>query len=218
MGLFVTFEGIEGSGKTTQIGLAEEYLDRRGMPCLRTEEPGGAPLGRRLRELLLNRAPFAICPEAELLLFAAARAQHVREAILPALAEGKVVLCDRFADATAAYQGYARGLDMKTVDALNAFAMGGRCPDLTLLFDLPVEMGLARARRRIELLADEQKEDRFEAEELSFHQKVREGYLLAANREPKRFRIIDATGAIAAMRETVCLHLDRALRERERDR
>ncbi len=214
MGLFVTFEGIEGSGKTTQIELAGEYLGQRGIPCLRTEEPGGTSLGRRLRELLLNRGPFAICPETELLLFAAARAQHVREAILPALAAGKVVLCDRFADATAVYQGYARGLDMETVNFLNAFSIQGRHPDLTLLFDLPVETGLTRARTRIELMTGGQKEDRFEAEELSFHRKVREGYLLAAHREVERFRVIDAAGTIAELRETVCFHLDRMLMER----
>lgn len=211
MGLFVTFEGIEGSGKTTQIRLAADYLRQRGIPCLETAEPGGTSLGRRLRELLLNRGPDAICPEAELLMFAAARAQHVREVILPALAAGKVVLCDRFTDATLVYQGYARGLDMEAVAFLNSFATRGRQPDLTILLDLPVEQGLRRARERIALLAEGAKEDRFETEELSFHRRVREGYLLLAHQEAQRFRVVDAAGSIADLRDAVLFHLETLL-------
>lgn len=211
MGLFVTFEGIEGSGKTTQIRLAGDYLGRRGIPFLITEEPGGTALGMRLRELLLNREPCDICPEAELLLFAAARAQHVREVITPALAAGKMVLCDRFADATVVYQGYARGLDMEAIAFLNSIAAAGRQPDLTLLFDLPVEAGLRRAQARIAQLAGEPREDRFEAEDLSFHIKVREGYLLLAHKNTERFRVIDAAGAVADLQEVVRFHLDRLL-------
>jgi len=217
MGLFVTFEGIEGSGKTTQVQLAGEYLGRREIPFLRTEEPGGTELGTRLRELLLNRGPFGIYPEAELLLFAAARAQHVREVIAPALAAGKVVLCDRFADATVVYQGYARGLDMDTIGLLNSFATSARQPDLTLLFDLPVEAGLRRAQARIARLAGGAREDRFETEDLSFHKKVREGYLLMAHREAARFRVIDAAGTVADLQEMVRYHLDRLMLGKQAD-
>ncbi len=212
MGLFVTFEGIEGCGKTTQIHLAADYLGKRGIPCLRTEEPGGNTLGRKLREMLLNRGPFILYPETELLLFTAARAQHVREVILPALGEGKVVLCDRFADATLVYQGYARGLDVEAIRYLNTFVTKSLQPDLTLLFDLPVEVGLTRARERIARLNQVLREDRFEEEDLSFHKKIREGYLLLAHQEKDRFRVIDAAGSISDLQETVRLHLDQGLR------
>ena len=208
MGLFVTFEGIEGCGKTTQILLAADYLAKRGISCLRTEEPGGTTLGRKLREMLLNRGPFILYPETELLLFTAARAQHVREVILPALEEGKVVLCDRFADATLVYQGYARGLDIEAIRFLNAFVTNSLKPDLTILFDLPVEVGLNRARERIACLNQESREDRFEEEDLTFHKKIREGYLLLAHQEKDRFRVIDAAGSVADLQETVRFHIE----------
>jgi dTMP kinase len=211
MGLFVTFEGIEGSGKTTQIHLAADYLGQRGIPCLRTEEPGGTVLGRKLREMLLNRGPFILYPETELLLFTAARAQHVREVILPALEEGKVVLCDRFADATLVYQGYARGLDVKAIRYLNTFVTKSLQPDLTLLFDLPVEVGLNRAKERIARLNLVLREDRFEEEDLSFHKKIRDAYLLLAHQEKDRFRVLDAKDSISDLQETVRFHLDKGL-------
>ncbi|MFA6413785.1 MAG: dTMP kinase [Syntrophales bacterium] len=212
MGLFVTFEGIEGCGKTTQILLAADYLAKRGIPCLRTEEPGGTTLGRKLREMLLNRGPFILYPETELLLFTAARAQHVREIILPALEEKKVVLCDRFADATLVYQGYARGLDIELIGFLNSFVTNSLKPHLTLLFDLPVEVGLNRARERIARLNQAAREDRFEEEDLTFHRKIREGYLLLAHQEKDRFRVIDAAGSVNDLQETVRFHLDTILR------
>ena len=211
MGLFVTFEGIEGCGKTTQILLAADYLAERGIPCLRTEEPGGTTLGRKLREMLLNRGPFILYPETELLLFTAARAQHVREVILPALEEGKVVLCDRFADATLVYQGYARGLDIEVISFLNSFVTNSLKPHLTLLFDLPVEVGLNRARERIARLNQASREDRFEEEDLTFHRKIREGYLLLAHQEKDRFLVIDAAGSVNDLQETVRFHLDTIL-------
>ena len=148
MGRFITFEGSEGCGKTTQIGLAAAWLKERGIPFLTTAEPGGTPLGRMIREILLNRSSCTIGAEAELLLFAAARAQHVRETILPALNEGTWVLCDRFADATVAYQGFGRGLDTGVIRILNAFSAVSLKPDMTLLLDLPVTTGLARAEKR----------------------------------------------------------------------
>ena len=198
---------IEGCGKTTQIGLAADWLKERGIPFLTTAEPGGTPLGRKIREILLNRGSCAIGAEAELLLFAAARAQHVRETILPALKAGQWVLCDRFTDATLAYQGFGRGLDAAFIRTLNAFSAGSLKPDLTLLFDLPVETGLARAKKRTAGIRPEAAEDRFEQEELAFHGRIREGYLTLAAEEPERFRIIDGAADIETVQREVCRHL-----------
>lgn len=209
---FITFEGIEGCGKTTQITLASAWLKERGIPSLATAEPGGTPLGRKIREILLNRAAFTIGAEAELLLFAAARAQHVRETILPALEEGRWVLCDRFSDATLAYQGSGRGLDAAFIRTLNAFSALSLIPDMTILFDTPIETGLARAKRRTAGCRPETAEDRFEQEDLAFHSRIREGYLTLAAGEPERFRIIDGTAAVGAIHAEVCRHL-KALRE-----
>jgi dTMP kinase len=203
MGRFVTFEGIEGCGKTTQIRLAADWLAGRGIPVLATAEPGGTPLGVKIREILLNRGSFAIGAEAELLLFAAARAQHVRETILPALAAGKCVLCDRFSDATFAYQGAGRGLDAGVIRSLNSFSSLFLVPDRTLLFDLPVETGLARAGRRTEGVRPEAAEDRFERETRDFHGRIREAYLALAAGEPERFRIIDGAADIGAVHREV---------------
>lgn len=207
MGCFVTFEGGEGSGKSTQLKLAAQWLADRGIPCVTTAEPGGTPLGIKIREILLNRGAWTIGAEAELLLFAAARAQHVRETILPARERGDWVLCDRFADATFAYQGCGRGLDPGVVGQVNALSALGLVPDLTLLLDLPVETGLARARGRAAALKADQAEDRFEQEALAFHERIRDGYLSLAANEPDRFRIVDATADIetVAGRVRACL-------------
>ncbi|MFZ4437865.1 MAG: dTMP kinase [Syntrophales bacterium] len=205
---FITFDGIEGCGKTTQIRLAEVWLRERGLSVLATAEPGGTPLGRKIREILLNRGSCLIGAEAELLLFAAARAQHVREAILPALEKGEWVLCDRFADATLAYQGFGRGLDAGFIRTLNAFSGQGLEPERTLLFDLPVEVGLARAKKRASGLLPEVAEDRFEQEERAFHGRIRKGYLALAAAEPERFRIIDGAGSVETVQREVCRCLE----------
>jgi dTMP kinase len=205
---FITFEGIEGCGKTTQIRLAAAWLRERGIPVLATAEPGGTPVGRKIREMLLNRGPCSIGAEAELLLFAAARAQHVRETILPALEAGQWVLCDRFSDATMAYQGFGRGLDCAFIRTLNAFSALTVTPERTILFDLPVETGLARAEKRVAGIRPEEAEDRFEREERAFHGRVRNGYLALAAEEPERFRIVDGAAAIEAVRREVCRHLE----------
>jgi dTMP kinase len=207
MGKFVTFEGGEGSGKTTQIKLAADWLRERGIPVLATAEPGGTPLGRKIREVLLNRGSCAIGAEAELLLFAADRAQHVWETILPALEAGQWVLCDRFADATLAYQGFGRGFDTGFIRTLNAFSAQALKPDLTFLFDLPVEVGLARAKKRTASIRPEAAEDRFEREERTFHGRIREGYLSLAAEEPERFRIINGAADVETVRREVCRHL-----------
>ncbi|MDP2839569.1 MAG: dTMP kinase [Syntrophales bacterium] len=205
---FITFEGGEGSGKTTQIKLAADWLRERGITALSTAEPGGTPLGRKIRELLLNRGSWTIGAEAELLLFAAARAQHVRETILPALEAGQWVLCDRFADATLAYQGFGRGLDVAFIRTLNDFSTCSLKPDLTLLFDLPVEAGLERAKKRTAGIRPEAAEDRFEQEERAFHGRIREGYLSLAAAEPERLRIIDGAGSVETVHRAVCRCLD----------
>ncbi|HVO67374.1 MAG TPA: dTMP kinase [Syntrophales bacterium] len=208
MGRFISFEGIEGCGKTTQIKLAGEYLKQNNIPFIITEEPGGTPIGRRVREILLNKgAGEEICKETEILLFSAARAQHVKDVIIPALKKGTVVLCDRFYDATIAYQGFGRGLDINFILFLNDFSSSNTKPDLTFLFDLPVEVGLKRAVNRISRMKEGLAEDRFEREDLEFHRRVRAGYLFLARQDDKRFMIIDSARDIETIHREVCVHL-----------
>jgi dTMP kinase len=206
MSFFITFEGVEGSGKTTQIQILRAQLEAGGHCVLATREPGGCPIADAIRAILLDSANRALVPRAELLLYAAARAQHVEQVIRPALAAGTIVLCDRFTDATIAYQGGGRDLDASLVTELNGIATRGLRPDLTLLFDIPVELGLARARRRNQhdILRDE---GRFELEELDFHQRVRSAYLTLAKNED-RFRIVDATGTTDAVAARVSAAVD----------
>lgn len=208
MAYFISFEGIEGCGKTTQLKLAAQYLRTLKIPVGTTEEPGGTPLGKKIRNILLNRGPFEICAEAETLLFVAARAQHVREVILPSLARGQWILCDRFSDATAVYQGCVRGIDEAWIRQLDSFATSFLKPNLTLLFDLPAETGLHRAMQRMTGIPENSREDRFEQEGLNFHEKIREGYLALARQESERFRIINAAADIPSIHREVCRHLD----------
>src|SRR5215468_9963690 len=193
----ITFEGIDGCGKSTQMRLLEQYLTERGVPVVSTREPGGTELGRKIRSALLDGGKGSVEPLAELLLYAADRAQHVSRVIMPALAEGKVVLSDRFYDATTVYQGYARGFDLKLVNQLNELATGGLKPDLTLLFDLDVETGLKRTwRRGDETGSASARPDRLDQEPVEFHERVRRAYLEIAAREPERFRVISAAGPV----------------------
>ncbi len=180
MGLFVTFEGIEGSGKSTQARMLKRRLERRAYQVTMTYEPGGTALGARLRRLL--KYGETVTPVAEVLLFAASRAQLVREVIRPQLGKGNVVLCDRFTDSTKAYQGYGRGIDLAAIDEINRHATGGLAPHLTVLLDVPPEQGLRRKPG---------KPDRFEREGLAFHRRVRKGYLELARKEPDRWLVID---------------------------
>lgn len=182
---FVTFEGIEGSGKTTQVRRLSGYLKEKGVLHLVTREPGGTPLADEIRSLLLSSRSESVFPETELLLYEAARAQHVRSVILPALASGQAVLCDRFCDATSAYQGFSRGIEAVRVDWLNAFASAGVVPDLTFLLDVSPEDGFVRVHGRGML------PDRMEAESLEFHRQVREGYLRLQAAEPARILRVD---------------------------
>jgi dTMP kinase len=205
----ITFEGIEGCGKTTQVKLAGDFLRQCRRPFLMTEEPGGTPMGRSIRKMLLNKASDEdICAEAEILLFSAARAQHVRKVIFPALRDGKVVLCDRFYDATLAYQGFGRGSDIRFIREINDYSSSRLSPGMTILFDLPAEIGLRRAMDRIsrmkERSGDTGLEDRFEQENIEFHQRVREGYLFLAAQEPERFRILDGTTGVELIHRQVC--------------
>lgn len=191
MAPFITFEGIEGSGKTTQIRLLAERLQQYDREVQQTREPGGCPIADQIRGILLHPDNRVMVSRTELLLYAAARAQHIEEIVRPALTAGKVVLCDRFTDATLAYQGDGRGLDRNLITQLNHLAAGDCKPDLTLLFDLPVEIGLGRAMNRETVLQDNS-EGRFEREQYDFHQRIRNGYLALAAAEPDRFKIIDA--------------------------
>ena len=190
--MFITFEGIEGCGKTTQVRRFVKRLKRLGISLITTLEPGGTRIGRDIRKILLDPRNKNLSPFAELILYAADRAQHVEEIIKPALDEGKWVVCDRFLDATVVYQGIARGQDMELIRILNEKATQGIRPDITYLLDCPVDMGLGRALKRNE--AESQKgQDRFEREALDFHKAVREGYLALARENQDRFVVIDAT-------------------------
>jgi len=201
-GKFITFEGPEGSGKSTQIRLLQEKLEAEGLHVLCTREPGGTATGEQIRNLLQHDAAGETLNErAELLLFTASRAQLMDHVILPTIESGDWVLCDRFIDSTMAYQGYARGMDISTLDSINSFAIGGHTPDLTILLDLEVEAGFQRLEDRY---ADsEESHDRFEREARDFHHKVREGYHQLAAREPNRFVVINSDRSIETVSSDV---------------
>lgn len=210
LGKLITFEGIDGCGKSTQMRLLEQYLAECDLAFVSTREPGGTELGKKIRSALLDGVKGSVEPLAELLLYAADRAQHVRQVIMPALADGKVVLSDRFYDATTVYQGYARGFDLTLVNQLNELATGGLKPDLTLLFDLDVETGLNRTLERggaINGMATQP--DRLDQEPVEFHQRVRNAYLEIAAREPQRFRVIPAAGPVEGTFELMIREVQR---------
>lgn len=205
MSLFVTLEGPEGGGKSTVGGRLREALEARGKSVVLTREPGGTPLGEAVRDLLLGARHSTMQPEVEALLNSAARAQHVAEVIAPALDEGKIVISDRFADSTLAYQGAGRGLDLNALAGVQRFATRGLTPELTLLFDVPYEVGQARRRESGEL-------NRFDTDSRAFHERVRAYFLWAARREPERWRVIDAAAPLDEVAEQalrlVLDHLD----------
>jgi dTMP kinase len=201
--MFITFEGIEGSGKTTQIEYLAEYLSRRGFPCVKTREPGGTAIRQKIRAILLDPEHRDLDPRSELLLYIADRVQHVQTLIRPALAEGRVVLCDRYLDATVAYQGYARGLQVDFIYQFHEMLSSRLTPTATFLLDLPPEVGLARAWRQLEDGSRAEGERRFEEETLAFHQLVRAGYLELAHREPRRIHIVDAEQAEKKVRRDI---------------
>lgn len=200
----ISFEGGDGSGKTTQLRLLEKYLVRRGEACLCTREPGGTTLGEMIRQVLLEGGREEIASPTELFLYLADRAQHVHEVIRPALASGRLVLCDRFTDSTLAYQGYGRGVDLDMLRRLNQVASHGIMPDLTFLLDCPVEVGLSRTTQRlVGQKSGKGREDRFEREKAEFHERVRTGFLELARVEPKRTYILDATRSISEVHEEI---------------
>jgi len=190
-GVFITFEGIDGCGKSTQLRLLANELRVRGLDVLSTREPGGTPLGQRLRAALLD-VDEQVDPLTELLVFAADRAQHVRNCLLPALETGTIVLSDRYADATVAYQGAGRGFEPQIIQEIVQLATGGLQPDLTLLFDLSVPESAVRTRRRVAA----KNTDRLDIEDAEFHTRVRDAYLEIARANPERIRVIDARGAV----------------------
>lgn len=190
-GCFITFEGTEGCGKTTQVSRLAEFLQAAGRQVTQTREPGGTPIGDHIRKILLDPGNKALHPRAELLLYAASRAQHLAERILPVIEAGGIVLCDRFSDATLAYQGYGRGLDIGMIRSLDQIVTGGLSPHLTVLLDIDAATGLSRARGR-NTSAGLGHEGRFEELDLSFHERVRNGYLTLARQDPERIRVVDA--------------------------
>ncbi|MEI7591257.1 MAG: dTMP kinase [Deltaproteobacteria bacterium] len=221
--MLITFEGGEGSGKSTQIKLLYEFLSAQGIECITTFEPGNTLLGQWLRKGLLEKSALIPSPLAELFLFCADRAQHTSEIIVPALKAGKTVLCDRFIDATTAYQGYARGIDISHIKELNRHASMGITPDFTVLLDIPASVGLSRVNERSKeaFCFDVAKQrfdesclnDRFETEQLDFHEKVRQGYLQIANDEAKRFVVIDANRTVDEIHEDIKCHINKLLKQ-----
>jgi len=211
-GFFITFEGSEGCGKTTQLQRLARRLTRAGSAVLTVREPGGTALGDRIRHLLkFSRANHRMSAEAELLLFAASRAQLVREKILPALARGRIVLCDRFADSTRVYQGIGRGLDRSLIRRLNRFVTDGRQPDLTFVLDLPARRGLRRARTKT------RRPDRMESQRASFYEAVRRGFRALARSEPRRVRLVDGSGTLHQVSQAIWKHLQPLLRGKGHD-
>ncbi len=212
--MLITFEGIEGCGKTTQLDMLLDHLRKKGMDVMAVREPGGTALGEKVRAILLNRhgggEKEGISHWSELFLYEACRAQLVSRVIAPALEDGRIVLCDRFTDSTVAYQGYGRGLPLDAVTSINGWAAQGIRQDLTFLIDCPVEVGLGRAWSRIESggAAPGEREDRFEREEIEFHERVRRGYLEMAAKEPERIRLIDGSREIPDIHREICDIID----------
>ncbi len=195
-GFFLSLEGIEGTGKSTQARLLAAHLRSRGYRVVQTAEPGGTPISLKIRKLLLSPDSREMDPVTELLLYNAARVQHIKEVIAPALTRGDIVILDRFSDSTLAYQGYGRGIDRQVIDALDAVATGCMRPDLTLILDVDVETGLRRNKEM-------KKNDRLEHEDVTFHQKVRKGFHEIAAAEPERIRIISCSESIEAVHEAI---------------
>ena len=202
---FITFEGPEGSGKTSQLKLAAAWLERQGVPLRVTREPGGTRIGEDIRQILHDTKNTEMSREAEILLYSASRAQHVAEIILPALQAGKIVLCDRFFDSTYAYQGYGRGLPMDALQLITRFATQNLSPDLTIYLDIDPEIGIQRRELGGDIL------NRLDRETLDFHNRVRQGYLTLIREQPERWRIIDGAASIDEVHQAVKLVLARAL-------
>jgi dTMP kinase len=205
-GLFITLEGPEGAGKTTQLKLLSKHLEDQGLAHVITRDPGGTAIGKPIRRILLN-SETAVHPVTELLLYEADRAQNVSEIIIPGLEQGKIVFCDRYTDSTIAYQGYGRDLDLQLIDLLNGIATQGLRPELSILFDIESSAGLARLHPS--------GHDRLEREAIEFHQKVRQGYLELVKKEPARWQVINAAGPMSAVQDELRRIVDQAISKRK---
>lgn len=203
-GMFISFEGVEGSGKTTQAARAAAHLEEKGLRVVKTEEPGGTSISLSIRKILLSTENAAMDPITELLLYNAARAQHIKELILPALEKGAIVITDRFSDSTLAYQGFGRGIEISLIDSLDAIVTKRLRPDLTFLLDTDVAAGLRRNRGM-------NKNDRLELEDISFHERVREGFLGLARKERERIKVIDSSGPLESVQGEIAKALDEFL-------
>ncbi len=203
-GKFITIEGSEGSGKSTNIHFIQEYLSKKNIEFISTREPGGTPVAEKIRDLLLDKANSSLCDDAELLLMFAARSQHLNELIIPALDAGKWVLSDRFTDASFAYQGGGRGLSWDKISQLEQWVQGSLRPDATILLDIPVDIGMERVHQRGET-------DRFEQEQLSFFNRIREAYLKLAKENPERFHIIDTQPSIEDVRKQLATVMEKLM-------
>ncbi len=204
--MFITFEGIEGCGKTTQIKLLAAHLLQHDLQVVLTREPGGCPIADQIRAILLDADNSAMHPSTELLLYCAARSQHIAQIIQPALQSGALVLCDRFSDATLAYQHFGRGIERSKIDLLNSFAVQGLKPDLTILIDTDINIGLPRAKSRINA-SQGPREERFELESNAFHQRVRDGYLQLAQEDPQRVVVVNGAATIDALAEEIAANV-----------
>ncbi len=210
----ITFEGGDGSGKTTQMKRLEGHLTSKGKTCLLTLEPGGTELGKWIRKVIVEGGRGEVANEMELFLYLADRAQHIREVIRPAMEEGRIVLCDRFTDSTLAYQGYGRGFDLVLLQRMNQLASGGLQPDLTLLLDCAPETAVSRARRRTKAQSPGGgRGDRFESQNLEFHERVRGGFLEIARAEPNRIVVLDTSAPAQEVHEKIKKVVDERLRD-----
>jgi dTMP kinase len=205
-GVFISFEGIEGTGKSTQAGLIAEYLRKEGYRVIQTMEPGGTEISMKIREVLLSLDNKKMDCMTELLLYNAARVQHIKEVINPALERGDIVITDRFSDSTVAYQGYARGIDLRLIDSLDMIATNRLRPDITILLDIDVRTGLQRNRAL-------NKRDRLELEDIAFHEKVRQGFVQMASREPGRIRLVDCSESLEKVHQKVVKTLSEFFKE-----
>jgi dTMP kinase len=210
LSLFITFEGPDGSGKTTQAQLLYEYLQERGYPVFLTREPGGTGIGDQIREVLHSLENTEMLPQTEILLYSASRAQLVGQIIRPHLARGEIVLCDRYADSTLAYQGYGHGLDLQVLQVITAFATGGLKPDLTIYLDIDVEEGLRRKLAAYQ--AGEAEWNRMDQQELAFHRRVRQGYLQMVAAEPERWVVIEAAQPADAAQRAIRAEVEAKLK------
>jgi len=213
MGFFLVFEGIEGCGKSTQIKLLGDYCRQKGLPCVVTREPGGTPIGEEVRKIFLHSRNVEITHLTELLLITAARAQHLHQVIRPALAENRIVLCDRFLGATLAYQGYAGDVPVALIQKTHEIFLDNINPDLTLLLDCPVEVGLSRSRARNIQEGKEKEEGRFEDKLTDFHCRVRDGYLNIAKKDPETVKVVDASQSVAKIHEEILGQFEKKMKE-----